>query len=332
MMKNRNSSTAFAVIFLLVGVIGLITIGCLSENSSGSGTVENATIRMEDPGHIHTWHEASITFIVESSQTEDTHANNLDSIIELFSTKEAYAVGDHGDEGGGQDGGGHDEGGGEQPDGPMTGLNFHISYQHQGADSPSEASVMEGDITDNGDGTYTWTRTFVESGVYVITPFFESGGHMFSSSFPIEVSKAGGERIYSPSGCEATESCAYNYQIRWENSPGHIHANGEEITFNIEIKRSYGALNYDMPFRNSFDHLVGPASSSNLWIEPDITIQGADFIEPSVNYIGLGVWEAKAVFNQSGDYELHVSFEDPDGFEIHEHGGEDYAFHVSDVH
>lgn len=213
---------------------------------------------------------------------------------------------------------------------PVTGLSPIIARQFEGSDRVSE--TKEGDIVDNGDGTYTWKRSFNDAGVYVLTFKFEREGITYSNSFPLETSKAGGERIFCPS----KEEPEFAYQIRWEVIPGHIHA-GDEVTFKIELKRSINEeVNTEKPWLNSFDPLtlddLKPAG--NL---PEVAVGSASGEESlSVEYSGFGIYEAKYKFghvDEKTTYWLHVTFEDECG-KVDESGEteHDYQFPVSPTH
>ncbi len=216
---------------------------------------------------------------------------------------------------------------------PVTGLSPIVARQFQGADSARESS--EGDVVDNGDGTYTWKRTFNDAGVYVLTFKFEDDGVTYSNSFPLATSKAGGERIFCPS----EDNPEFVYQIRWEVTPGHIHAGGE-ATFQIELKRSINEeINTEQPWQNTLDHLT-PEDLKPAGSLPKVAIGSADGEEEvAVEYKGVGIYEVTHTFghvDEDTTYWLHVTFEDDCG-KVDESGAEgeaaqDYQFHVVPEH
>jgi hypothetical protein len=213
---------------------------------------------------------------------------------------------------------------------PVTDLSPIVARQFQGSDRVSETG--EGDIVDNGDGTYTWKRSFNDAGVYVLTFKFEDDGIMYSNSFPLETSKAGGERIYCPS----EDNPEFAYQIRWEAVPGHIHG-GNEAAFEIELKRSSNKeVNTEQPWLNSFDHLT-PDDLKPAGSLPEVAIGSADGEESAdVEYKGMGIYEVKHTFgdiHEDATYWLHVTFEDDCG--VVDESGEtehDYQFSVVPAH
>lgn len=211
---------------------------------------------------------------------------------------------------------------------PVTGLIPIVARQFQDAEEARETS--EGDVVDNGDGTYTWTRTFTDAGVYVITLKFEEDGIVYSQSFPLPTSKAGGERIY----CPDEDNPEFAYQIRWEVSPGHVHA-GAEATFSIELKRSVNEeLNTEQPWTNTFDHLT-PDDLKPAGSLPQVFIGSHHGDEPaSVEYKGGGIYEAIFTFDEHMEeaetFWLHIVFEDECGI-IDESGEEEADFQFSVV-
>ncbi len=209
----------------------------------------------------------------------------------------------------------------------VTGLMPIVAYQFQASDSARETS--EGDVVDNSDGTYTWTRTFSDAGVHVVTFKFEHDEADYSNAFPIEVSKAGGERIFCPEG----DTPDHAYQIRWTASPGHVHA-GAEVTFDIELKRSINeTVNIDQPWTNTLDHLTPddliPAGSL-----PTIAVGSASGEEQlTVEYKGMGIYRATYIaghVTENTTYWLHVTFTDDCG-DVDESGEEEHDFQFTVV-
>ncbi len=209
----------------------------------------------------------------------------------------------------------------------VTGLLPIVAYQFQDSDSPRETS--EGDVVDNNDGTYTWTRTFSDAGVHVVTFKFEHDEANYSNAFPIEVSKAGGERIFCPDG----DTPDHAYQIRWTASPGHIHSEAE-VTFDIELKRSINeTVNTEQPWTNTLDHLTPDdlVPSGSL---PTIAVASASGEEQlTVEYKGMGIYRAIYIaghVTESTTYWLHVTFTDDCG-DVDESGEEEHDFQFTIV-
>lgn len=211
-----------------------------------------------------------------------------------------------------------------------TGLRPIITYQFQGSNRVNE--TKEGDVADNGDGTYTWRNSFGNAGVYVLNFKFEHEGVTDSNTFPLEISKAGSERVF----CPGIDNPKFAYQIRWEKIPGETHS-GDNATFKIELKRSINEkVNTENPWLNRFDHLVLrdliPAGGVFK-----LSIGSASGETPlTVEYMGMGIYEAKYEFgyiSQKTTYWLHVTFRDECGV-VDETGETDpnYRFPVFPAH
>ena len=110
----------------------------------------------------------------------------------------------------------------------VAGLRPTVAYQFHRTDRVDETRA--GDILDNGDGTYRWKTSFGNVGTYVVTFKFLHDGVTHSKAFPIEISMAGGERIYCPEPVKPE----FAYQIRWGKTPGETRG-GDKATFNIEL-------------------------------------------------------------------------------------------------
>ncbi len=212
----------------------------------------------------------------------------------------------------------------------VNGLSPTVGYQFQSSDTMRESK--EGDVFDNNDGTYTWKKTFNDTGVYVVAFNFPHEGLTHSKAFPIETSKAGGERIY----CPDKDNPKFVYQVRWEAVPGHIHSGGE-VTFEVELKRSFNKeINTEQPWSNKFDHLT-PQDLRLSGGLPEIAIASAGGETPlKVQYAGMGIYEVKHKFGHISEETLHwlnVGFKDECGHVDESGAGEhDYQFKVVPEH
>ena len=212
---------------------------------------------------------------------------------------------------------------------PAPGLSPTVAYRFEGSERIGQ--TRGGDIVDTGDGTYTWERTFNDAGDHMLTFKIEHHETIHSNSFPLEVSKAGGERILCPE-----ENPRFSYQVRWEMIPGHVHA-GDEATFRIELKRSMNdPVNTKRPWRNTFGHL-SPNDLRPAGRLPTVAIGSANGEVPlTVAYKETGIYEARHTFGHLDErttYWLHVTLEDDCG-KVDESGQTDgnYQFPISPAH
>lgn len=214
----------------------------------------------------------------------------------------------------------------------VAGLPVVATRRHIDASSTRTQELDPGVLDDTGDGTYTWIRSFNDIGAYALGLEFETGEQHYAGAFPYEVSKAGGERIFCPDATAPTHS----FQVRWSNEPGHIHADGTTmITFDFELLRSFGTVNTDMPWTNSFDHLTpDDFDGGTLPTFELLDSAGAVFDTLTPTYRGRGIYRVERVFvdgEGDADYDFRVSFTDTNLCAVSE-TGEDYAFDVRPVH
>lgn len=216
---------------------------------------------------------------------------------------------------------------------PMLGLTVTAFRRAAGATSTREQEMEEGVLVDNGDGTYTWTRSFNDLGANMVGIWFDEHGGRYFAAFPMETSRAGGEGFTCDTNGDGTPE--FGYQIRWDSSSGHIHANGEEVTFTIELMRTWNTpLNEEQPWQNSFDHL-------NL--SPTVNMMdagGSAVAVLSPTYKGKGIYEVTHSFAEgdlggadSGTFWLSISFTDDQGCSVTSSSDEDnFHFPVVAVH
>jgi hypothetical protein len=219
-----------------------------------------------------------------------------------------------------------------------------IQMQKSGEDKRYEITLASGELVDKGDGTYEWTRQFSGTGFYSVLFVVRTMDKDYSyRTFPLEVSKAGGEKIFKPSMDEAK----YNYQVRWSANP-YSPKPGDEVYFDIELKRTIGAIDLDKPWTSKFEHLVPSELKSGA---PSVVIETGEGamvkdITSTADYLGLGVYRVSMKFPKTGDsstsmgkmsddakakdastYRLNITFTDDAGYTVNE-TGDNYDFEV----
>ena len=122
----RSSGVAGAALAVLV-VAGCPTVP--PDGTNGNTHCDEAlgfAISLGPAGHIHGWREATLTFTVSEEEHEEaakrTATSSLRQMLRVFSPSAAYANGAHDAD-------------------VLSGLDFHVSYQHEDADEPRDASV-----------------------------------------------------------------------------------------------------------------------------------------------------------------------------------------------
>ncbi len=226
----------------------------------------------------------------------------------------------------------------------IKGLQPVIHMQKSGEDKRYEITLSSGELKDKGDGTYEWIRTFGGVGFYSLLFIVRTPDKDYSyRTFPLEITKAGGEKIFKPS----LDDARYNYQVRWSATP-YSPRPGDEVFFDIELKRTIGAIDLDKPWTNKFEHLIPEALKNGA---PTVSIETGEGVQvkdlsSTAEYKGLGVYRVSMKFpntDDSGDsgmsgmaggqesngslYRLHVTFKDDAGYTVDE-TGDSYDFEV----
>lgn len=224
-----------------------------------------------------------------------------------------------------------------------AGLEAVAFRRHHDASKTSEQALEATKFEDNGDGSYTYFRSFNDLGAHSVGIKFEEDEHVYFGAFPFETSRAGGEKFFCDSDADGTDDVAY--QIRWNASKGHIHATGTDITFTLELVRSWNAdLNVDQPWMNSLDHLTAGDLTGGL---PAVALMrgvGAAATEVSALtpvYKGKGIYEVSFLFEEAFatgfpdgvDAWLKISFVDDKGCTVDSATDEEnFLFHVVGGH
>jgi hypothetical protein len=191
--------------------------------------------------------------------------------------------------------------------------NFTVQIVRAGSERVTERTLTEGEVVAEGEGIYSLEYEPSNFAPIAISAKFEMDGQTFASPpWPIEIAKAGEEGIRVDIG-----GTSYVYQIRYHWDPGHIHGNDTETTKLVfEVMRGIPEgtdINWDSPWRNSFDHVVD-ADHMEITVS---TSDGAVSDEIHPEYKGKGIYEGERVFSVSEvghdgmDYEINVSFTDP---------------------
>ncbi|MBI5508638.1 MAG: hypothetical protein HY903_07785 [Deltaproteobacteria bacterium] len=188
-----------------------------------------------------------------------------------------------------------------QMDCPMiAGLPVKVLYQHAKETSVSVETLAPGVLDDNGDGNYVWHHQFDRVGSYVIGLQWEEDAQSYTFAFPFETSRAGGERYFCNTTPAADAVNDFAYQIRWDSSVGKIVANDAEITFSVEVMRSFNTpIDEVQPWTNKFDHLR-PEDLANG--APTIELMAGEGLSAvslgtlTATYSGRGVYQVKRAF------------------------------------
>lgn len=302
-MRDRRFARCLIALF---AALPLMWAGCSEDAAEPTPETHEHNFAIElSAGHVHIFRPAELTFTVR----------NLDHCTDSEDVSTCEAV---------------------------AGLPVTAFYRVEGSDRVREYTMADGDVVDNGDGTYTWTRTFGDLGAHVVGLRFEEDGHTYFDAFPMETSKAGGERFFCD--VDGDESEDHAYQIRWSASEGHVHANGEEVTFQVEVMRSINdELNTEQPWQNNFDHLRPIELSDGAPLVELMVGEGSEAAVTdtlSATYQGRGIYEVSYAFDASvtaGEHGatcwLRVSFTDDQGCQVSGTAAEeDFHFPVAAPH
>ncbi|MBI5494147.1 MAG: hypothetical protein HY904_03915 [Deltaproteobacteria bacterium] len=194
----------------------------------------------------------------------------------------------------------------------VAGLPVNVAYRDTKATQTQTVAPAAGVLEDKGDGTYEWTTMFTAFGAYTVGVEFQEEGNHYAAAFAFETSRAGGENYFCSNDADADYE--YAFQIRWNTTEPIILASGTDVTFNIELMRSFNeTINTTQPWTNKFDHLLPAALQSNL---PTVTLMSGTGAQSVVvealvpTYAGKGLYTAKHMFMETGTYWLKVGFTD----------------------
>jgi hypothetical protein len=167
-------------------------------------------------------------------------------------------------------------------------------------------------LTADGDGNYALAYTPSAIGGYALVAKAMVGEELVSSNpVAFEVARAGDEGIKV-----TVDGTDYVYQIRYNWDPGHIHASHDHaVSLVFELMRGIptgNAINWDRPWTNGFDHVVGAQDAKAILQSEDGTV--TDNID--LAYQGRGIYRGERVFEPSevGEeriYEVVLRFTDP---------------------
>lgn len=180
----------------------------------------------------------------------------------------------------------------------VPGLPLVGFYQPKGAPAPVTQAIEPGVFDDMGDGTYTWMRSFGEYGAAAVGATFLENGQNYAVAFPLETSKAGGERYFCDLDGDAVPEHAF--QIRWNASVGAFKADAQEVVFSFEVMRSFNTpVDQEKPWQNLFDHLrpnelTGEAPTFELMAGEGAAATSLGALVPT--YAGKGVYTVRRAF------------------------------------
>jgi hypothetical protein len=203
----------------------------------------------------------------------------------------------------------------------ISGLPLKVILRAPKATDSTEQAIEQGKFEDNKDGTYTYYSTFGGLGAYTLSVKFTQDGHDYFSAWALETSKGGNEKMFCDSDMDGTDDLSY--QVRWDASAEHIFSNNTEITFNIELMRSFNTpIITDKPYNNKFDHLA-PANvmdgKPTVKLMADSGASAKEIATLDATYAGKGIYQVKRSFTDAdlGDamsrtFWLKVTFMDGD--------------------
>ncbi|OGQ79857.1 MAG: hypothetical protein A2289_21455 [Deltaproteobacteria bacterium RIFOXYA12_FULL_58_15] len=189
----------------------------------------------------------------------------------------------------------------DQMDCPMpSGLPVKVFYRHTKESTMTEQELAAGVLEDSGDGNYVWHHAFDKVGAYVIGFQWEEDDQTYSFAFPFETSRAGGERYFCNTTPAQDATNDFSYQIRWDNSVGKVLADNAEITFSVEVMRSFNTpVNETEPWTNKFNHLrpselVNGSPTIELMAGEGTSVESLGNLIPT--YAGKGMYQVKRAF------------------------------------
>lgn len=305
MKEKRNTQIIYGIYLILTVLVIAAIVGCTTASTSADSETHEDAHRHNygielAAGHAHIMRESELVFTVR----------NLDQCSDPEDSTTCEQV---------------------------AGLPVIAFYQSPTSSRVREQAVEEGVLEDNGDGTYTWKRAFNDLGAHMVGLKFEDDEQHYFGAFPLETSKAGGERYFCDADSDGVNDFAY--QIRWSSSRGHIHAehDPEDVTFSIEVMRSFNdTLNEERPWQNSFDHL-SPDQLNNQ--APTVELMAGEGTDATAiatltpTYKGRGIYDVAYAFEEPNTYWLRVNFTDNQDCSVDGAGdAEEYLFSVVPGH
>ena len=172
----------------------------------------------------------------------------------------------------------------------MAGVPLVVMVRAPGSSVVTEQRLQPGKLDDNGDGTYTYARTFGLYGAYAIGVMAE--GSPSFAAFTYDTARGGGERFFCDADGDTTDDRAF--QVRWNANKERLVADGAtEVAFSIELVRSWNTpINTTDPWTNSFDHLM----PGDLTAVPSVMLMADE--DPSATHIATltPVYKGKGIY------------------------------------
>lgn len=203
----------------------------------------------------------------------------------------------------------------------VAGLPLVAFVRPPKAATAMDQALEQGKFEDNKDGTYTLFTQFGGLGSYTIGVHFTQDGRDYFVAFALETSRGGNEKLFCDSDADGADDLSY--QVRWDAATEHVFSDGTEITFNLELMRSFNTpIIVDKPFNNKFDHLM-PANlqggKPTVKLMADSGASAKEFATLDATYVGKGIYQVKRTFTDAdlGDamgrtFWLKVTFKDND--------------------
>lgn len=281
-----RTATIVSLAALALTAGGAALSGCAESVSASAGHEEVERHQFDislDAGHVHIFSEAELTFTVRDLEdcTDPEDASTCATV---------------------------------------SGLPVVAFRRSPHGGSAREQELEQGVLVDNGDGSYTWTRSFNELGSHTVGLKFLEHDQMYFGAFPLSTSKAGSERLFCDTDGDGTDDHAF--QIRWNASDGHIHpGSGEAVTFDIEVMRSFNQpIDTEQPWMNRFEHLSPSEATVTVDLMADTGGDATVLASPQTTYTGKGIYQVAHTFTEGelgGEHErtfwLSVIVEDQQG-------------------
>ncbi len=228
----------------------------------GSSDSEELKISMQ-AGHIHVFHEASVTFQVQD-MTQCTDSNDV-----------ATCPG-------------------------ISGLA--VVATHEAAGVKKEQALQAGVLEDKGEGKYVWTRAFSFFGPNAVSLRFTREGKEYFAAFPLETSRGGGERYLCDRDSDGTIDHSFQIRWSTSTGDVKANGTPVTFTLELVRSFNAPPLNTTQPWLNSFESLRPSELEGNLPSVKLMADTGASATEVgtmTVSYRGKGLYAYSRAFEAS---------------------------------
>ncbi len=228
----------------------------------GPAEPEKLKISLE-AGHIHVFHETSITFRVQDMTrcTDPADAKTCPGV---------------------------------------SGLAVVASHEARGLKQVQE--LQAGVLEDKGEGKYVWTRAFPYFGPNVVTLRFTQGEKEYFAAFPLETSRGGGERYFCDRDSDGTVDYVYQIRWNTSTGEVKANGTPVTLSLELVRSFNAPPLNTDQPWLNSFEHLRPSELEGGLPIVKLMADTGSSATEIQTlvpTYMGKGLYTVSYPFTAS---------------------------------